>query len=84
MASAAQITTWIAEAEAARHSLAMGNVVKSIWRDGRRVEYSAGGLSLTQIDDYIERLNRELIAATATEAGSTSKRGSRVRTVRFA
>jgi gpW len=72
VASAAQIETWIGEAEVARHKLATGKQVTEAWRDGRRVIYAE--MSLAQMDAYLVELRRDLATAQALEAGITRRR----------
>lgn len=67
MATAAQITTWLTEAETARHQLATGQLITEVWRDGRRIIYA--GMTLAALESYIATLRTDLAAATAAEAG---------------
>lgn len=67
MASLAQLQTWLTEAENARHSLALGEQVVEVWKDGRRVTYNRG--SLADLDAYIKRLERDIEQATNVAAG---------------
>ncbi len=69
MATSTQIREWIAAAENARHAVAIGGAVIDVWEDGSRVRRSIS--SLTELQAYIDRLNRELAAALLAESGST-------------
>lgn len=67
MASLVQLQLWLTEAENARHSLALGEQVVEVWKDGRRVTYSAARLA--DLDAYIKRLERDIEQATNVAAG---------------
>lgn len=67
MASLAQLQTWLTEAEAARHSLALGEQVAEVWKDGRRVTYTQA--RLPDLDAYIKTLQRDIQQATALAEG---------------
>lgn len=67
MASLAQLQTWLSEAEAARHALAMGQTTVEIGRDGRKVVYSKA--SLSDLESYIKWLNAEIEKAENADAG---------------
>lgn len=67
MASLAQLQTWLTEAEASRHSLALGEQVVEVWKDGRRVTYNQS--KIADLDAYIKTLQRDIQEATAVEAG---------------
>lgn len=69
MATSTQIREWIAAAENKRHAVAIGGDVIDVWEDGSRVRRSIS--SLTELQAYIDRLNRELEAALLAESGST-------------
>lgn len=72
MATLDQLNTWLSEAEAARHSLAMGEAVVEVWRDGRRVTYSRANLAA--LTSYIDRLNAEIEQAQASACGRARRR----------
>lgn len=72
MATAAQILTWIGEAEAHRHDVATGGAVIDVWRDGRRIRKHISDID--ELNAYIDRLNTEYAAAVASEAGSNRRR----------
>lgn len=67
MASLATLQTRLEEAENARHSLAMGEQVVEVWKDGRRVTYSQA--KLPDLDAYILTLKRDIQEATALAEG---------------
>lgn len=67
MASLVQLQLWLTEAENARHSLALGEQVVEVWKDGRRVTYNKG--TLADLDAYIKRLERDIEQATNVAAG---------------
>lgn len=67
MADLAQLQTWLAEAESARHAIATGAGVQEFWRNGRRVVYSKNDLDA--LDKYILGLRREIEQATNAAAG---------------
>jgi len=72
MATAAQITTWIAEAEAQRHAVATGGAVIDIWRDGRRITRKIS--SLDELNSYIASLKAELVEAQIAEGITPTRR----------
>ncbi|MGQ2942916.1 MAG: gpW family head-tail joining protein [Blastomonas fulva] len=67
MASLVQLQLWLGEAETARHALAMGEQVVEVWKDGRRITYSAA--RLPDLEAYIKRLERDIEQATKVAAG---------------
>lgn len=76
MATLAQLQTWLGEAEAARHALATGATTVEIGRDGRKLVYSKTNLS--DLNDYVSRLENEIAAKTAEAAGDTFRRRSAI------
>lgn len=74
MATVAELETWIAEAEAARHTVATGGGVMDVWRDGRRLRMRIG--SIAELNEYIATLRSELVQAQI-EAGVTPTRRRR-------
>lgn len=69
MATSTQIREWIAAAEAARHSVALGGEVIDVWEDSSRVRRAV--TSIAELDRYLDALKRELNAALILESGST-------------
>lgn len=67
MTDLATLQTMRAEAVAARHALALGNMVEGVTRDGRGTRYK--GMSLDELNAYIDRLDRAIEAAAAQEQG---------------
>ena len=67
MASLVQLQLWLGEAETARHSLALGEQVVEVWKDGRRVTYSQA--KVADLDAYILTLKRDIQEATALAEG---------------
>jgi hypothetical protein len=57
----ARIETELGQARAARALAASGKQVEDVWRDGRRVRYSA--FSLSEFTTHIRQLESELYAA---------------------
>lgn len=72
MATVEQLQTWIAEAEARRHEVALGEAVIDTWRDGRRVRRAF--TSVAELDSYILELRRELSEAQAAASGMSRRR----------
>lgn len=72
MATVEQLETWIAEAEARRHEVAMGEAVIDVWRDGRRVRRTF--TKVEKLDAYIFSLRRELSEAQAAASGLARRR----------
>lgn len=71
----ADITTlrgWLAEAETARHSLAMGQSVAEVWRDGRRMTFTKS--SLSDLGKYIADLEGQIAKLVDEENGTTATR----------
>lgn len=59
MASQAQLEIWLAEAEAAFHSLAIGGSARVfVDQNGERIEYTAANRNLLSI--WIQELKRQL------------------------
>lgn len=67
-----RLTRLVAEAEAQRHLVALGQAIVDVWRDGRRVTRKVS--SLAELDAYIAGLRRDLEKATATAAGRPARR----------
>ena len=67
MATLAQLQTWLSEAESARHSIATGAGIVSLQKDGRAMRYTAQNIA--DLNAYIDRLERQIEAATADAAG---------------
>lgn len=57
---------------AARRSIAAGERVKEVWRDGRRLTFQE--MTLTQANDLLGMLERELDAAQSTIDGRPQRR----------
>ena len=72
MATAAEIQTMIDEAKAQRHKVALGQAVIDVWRDGRRMRREITRVS--ELDDYISRLEGELIMAQLAEGITPARR----------
>ena len=72
MATVTQLQEWMAQAESARHDLAMGAAVVEFWRDGRRVSYNQR--TLPQLQTYIDQLVRDLDKAQAELDGRPRRR----------
>lgn len=72
MATVAQISTWISEAETARHDLMTGQRVVDVWRDGRRMRFA----EVDEVDSYLRTLRAELTEAQVA-AGVTPTRRRR-------
>lgn len=69
---AESLTAMLTEAEAALHALGMGQQVKEVWRDGRRVIYN--GMSPSALQTYIDSLTARIAALTATTTGALPRR----------
>lgn len=67
MTDLATLQTMRAEAVAARHALATGNMVEGVGRDGRMTRYSR--MTIDQLNTYIDQLDRDIEAATAVAEG---------------
>lgn len=76
MAELATLQTRLTEAEAALHALATGSMVEEVWRDGRRVTYTASNIA--RLREYIAYLNSEIAAAQAAADGGTRRRPQRI------
>lgn len=63
MATLEQWQQRLAEAEDARHQLALGETVVEVWRDGRRVTYSQA--KIADLDAYVLICQREIEKAQA-------------------
>lgn len=72
MATASEIQTRLTEAETALHNLATGASVVEVWRDGRRVKYTASKMS--ELQAYVDWLRAELESATMVAAGKPRRR----------
>lgn len=66
------ITRYIVEAKARRHSVALGEAVIDVWRDGRRMRMTVS--SIEELNGYISQMENELAKATATAAGTPRRR----------
>lgn len=69
-----RLTRQISEAEAQRHSVALGEAVVEVWRDGRRVTRKVS--TIAELEAHIRALRAELVTAQ-TEAGVTPTRRRR-------
>lgn len=65
-----QLQALLAEAEQARHDVAIGDKTTELWRDGRRVTYTKA--SLKDLDAYILRLKQDIADAKIAESGGSS------------
>ncbi len=72
MATVEQLQTWIAEAEARRHEVALGEAVIDTWRHGRRVRRAF--TDVAALDAYILELRRQLSEAQAEASGLSRRR----------
>lgn len=72
MQTAAEIAADLTALYAARSSLAKGERVDEVWRDGRRLTF--GKVSLKDMNDLIAQREEDLSKAQATEAGTPSRR----------
>lgn len=72
MATAAQITTWIAQVEEQRQKVALGQAFVDIWRDGRRVTVEVTGLP--DLEKYLQTLRSELTEAQIAEGITPTRR----------
>ena len=72
MATASEIQIRITEAETALHALATGARVADVWRDGRRVTYTAA--SMQDLRDYISLLKSDLASAQTAEGMTVTRR----------
>lgn len=68
----ADIEADIADARAARAALVKGERVTEVWRDGRRLTFA--GITMPQVNDLLDTLNRELGAAQAEAEGRPRRR----------
>lgn len=67
-----EIAAELAQVRAARTALATGQRVTDVWKDGRRMTFSA--MSMTDFDTLIASLERELDAATSVARGGRRRR----------
>lgn len=72
MATAAEIAADLVDLRAARMSLAKGERIKDVWRDGRRLIFSE--ISMDELNKLIKIYESDLEAATAAEAGRQRRR----------
>lgn len=66
-ADLAQLQTWLTEAQTRRHTVAMGEGVLEVWRDGRRIIYSQANIE--ELDQYILSLQQQIEMLTNEAAG---------------
>lgn len=66
------LKTRLAEAEAARHKIAIGGGVEHVWRDGRRVSYTKQ--TIADLDAYIRTLEQQIESAGNAAAGKPKRR----------
>lgn len=72
MQTAAEIAADLTALYAARTSLANGERVDEVWRDGRRLTF--GKVTLKDLNDLISQREGDLAKAQAVEAGAPSRR----------
>lgn len=72
MADLETLQTRLAEAEAARHSLAMGERVIEVLRDGRRMTFQASNRG--DLDAYISELKASIADLEAVAASALPRR----------
>lgn len=72
MADLETLQTRLTEAEAALHSLAMGERVVEVVRDGRRVRYQESNKG--DLGAYADLLRRSIADLQAVAAGNTRRR----------
>lgn len=72
----ARLETELGQARAARALAASGKQVEDVWRDGRRVRYSA--FSLAEFSEHIRMLEGELYAAQVANGGDVAPRRSAI------
>lgn len=72
MASSTQITTWIAEVEAQRQKVALGQAFVELWREGRRVTVQV--TDLDGLEKYLATLRSELTEAQLLEGITPARR----------
>lgn len=70
--TASDIAADLVELRAARRALAKGERVEEVWRSGRRLTF--GKVTLQSVTTLIEQRERDLEAATASEAGKPRRR----------
>lgn len=74
--AAQTLARYIAEAKAQRHAVMLGEVVIEVWRAGRKLTMKA--VSLTELNNYISGMERELANLTATAEGRPRRRAIRL------
>lgn len=67
MADTAQMQIWLAEAEAARQRLAIGDQTESVQQGDMRVQYTRADVD--KLDAYISTLKAQINASGGTTAG---------------
>lgn len=67
-----RLTRQIAEAEAQRHNVALGNAVVEIWRDGRRITKKIA--TMAELETYIRDLRAELTSAQISAGIAPTRR----------
>lgn len=67
-----EIAAELAAVRAARTALATGQRVTDVWKDGRRMTFSA--MSMSDFDSLISSLEREYDAARSLENGGRRRR----------
>lgn len=67
MADTAQMQIWLAEAEAARQRLAIGDQPESVQQGDMRVTYTRA--EIPQLDAYIANLKAQIVAAGGVSTG---------------
>lgn len=72
MQTAAEIAADLTALYAARTSLAKGERVDEVWRDGRRLTF--GKVTLKDLNNLISQRESDLAKAQAVEAGAPSRR----------
>lgn len=72
MTDVTTLQTHLDQAKAARAKLANGERVTDVWRDGRRIRLAS--MTMPEMNNYIDRLEREIERATQTVAGQPRRR----------
>ncbi|MGF7152625.1 gpW family head-tail joining protein [Novosphingobium gossypii] len=72
MADLATLKTRLAEAEEARHALAMGTRVVEVWRDGKRLKFSEANKG--DLDGYITDLSGQIADIESAASGARPRR----------
>lgn len=75
----AEYQTWLDEAERALHTLMTGAAIADVWRDGRRITYTARNRA--DLEAYIRLLRDAVRDMQATDAGTRRRRPMPVRFV---